>query len=261
MKDVGLIFKMLFSHKKEAVTGYLQRRHYLLTYMIEKYPEPAAAHSYGTILRQCARMEELCCALFSLDAFYNFFDLVQADTFETASDAFATLTICLSKHPKLVSGFLLENFERFIVDQWNKLLMLRSYVTKRQALKCLRDILTARTNFKVMMKYVNHMQCFKVMTALLCGRKAATRLDAYHIFKIFILNPRKSPEIIKFALLKKKKILEALDKITPTPEVDRVIDLVMALEPPAQPEKEVSPAETLSPPQSEGGKTEPKPSE
>lgn len=234
MRDVGLLFKELFRRKRPETIDYLTNRPHLIGFLIENYQDEAATHSYGTILRQCVRVEELCRAVLWHPSFYLFFNYVQDENFEVASDSFATFTLALVKQKKLAVEFMLEHFDTFMVEEWNKLLMTRTYVTKRQSIKIIRDLLTARSNFKVMIRYVNEVECCKVIAELLSGRKNAIRADAYHVMKIFILNPRKSPEIVKFLVERRKKIMKGLEKLTPTTEIDKVMDLLAALKLPSE---------------------------
>jgi calcium binding protein 39 len=57
----------------------------------------------------------------------------------------------LSKHKSSCAKFLETNFDR-VFDEYNLLLQSKNYVTKRQSLKLLGELLLNRSNFKVMMK-------------------------------------------------------------------------------------------------------------
>lgn len=228
MKDVGALFKVIFKEKSSEVTEYFKARPCLISNMIFQFDESNHA-AYGTILRQCVRVESLCQLLMEVPAFWHFFKLVQKKTFVVASDAFATFSLVLYKHQKLVAKFLFANVDQFSIE-WNRLIMSRTYVTKRQALKILRTLLSDRINFKFMMKYITSADNLVAMTELLEATSAAIRTETYHIFKIFVLNPRKTDEIIKTFYKHKDSLLEALENITPNEEVDRVIDIVRAIE-------------------------------
>lgn len=61
-----------------------------------------------------------------------------------------------------------------------------NYVTKRQSLKLLGEILLDRTNFKVMTKYIESEDNLKVMMNLLRDKSKNIQFEAFHVFKVSI---------------------------------------------------------------------------
>ncbi len=58
--------------------------------------------------------------------------------------------------------------------------MSRNYVTKRQSLKLLGELLLNRSNFAVMIKYINSADNLKIMMNLLRGTTKAIQFEAFH---------------------------------------------------------------------------------
>ena len=124
------------------------------------------------MLRECIRYEALTKILLHSDHFYDFFKYVEVSTFDIASDAFATfkvficdilsvLSSCklfisaclffqelLTKHKMLAAEFLEANYDK-IFNHYQKLLHSDNYVTRRQSLKLLGELLLDRHNFSV----------------------------------------------------------------------------------------------------------------
>lgn len=96
--------------------------------------------------------------------------------------------------------------------QYNVLLQSRNYVTKRQSLKLLGELLLNRSNFTIMMKYINSPDNLKIMMNLLRGATKAIQFEAFHVFKIFVANPKKSPGIVEILSRNKRKLIEFLTK-------------------------------------------------
>jgi len=69
------------------------------------------------------------------------------------------------KHKSLVARFLNENYSQFFTH-YGKLLQTRNYVTLRQSLKLLSELLLGRDNFDVLQKYIADEQNLKVITFL-----------------------------------------------------------------------------------------------
>lgn len=59
-----------------------------------------------------------------------------------------------------------------------------NYVTKRQSLKLLGEILLDRTNFKVMTRYIESEDNLKVMMNLLRDKSKNIQFEAFHVFKV-----------------------------------------------------------------------------
>lgn len=140
----------------------------------------------GSILRECLRHEEVCKAVLEASYFYLFFDYVQRSSFDTAADAFATLKLLLTKHKNLASEFLQDNYEKFF-EEYNKLIDSNNYVTKRQSLKLLGEILLDRKNFNVMIRYINDAENLKLMMMLLSGKQKTIQFEAFHVFKVGVI--------------------------------------------------------------------------
>ena len=117
----------------------------------------------------------------------------------------------LTKHKVLCAKFLETHFDDFC-KKYNVLLQSRNYVTKRQSLKLLGELLLNRSNFTIMMKYINSPDNLKIMMNLLRGTTKAIQFEAFHVFKIFVANPKKSPGVIEILSRNKKKLIEFLQK-------------------------------------------------
>ena len=98
------------------------------------------------------------------------------------------------------------SFER-IFGLLNGLLLDSNYATKRQALQLLSELLLDPVNFTVMQKYIASKKHLKQIMLLLREPSAALRMDAFHVFKIFVANPNKSEEVELLLLRNCEKLL------------------------------------------------------
>ena len=87
--------------------------------------------------------------------FWKFFDWINKGSFEVSVDAFTTFREVLTKHKQMVCQYLSVNFDLFF-DKYN-LLMSKdsSYVTIRQSIKLLGEILLDRQYYPVMTEFVD----------------------------------------------------------------------------------------------------------
>jgi len=136
-----------------------------------------------------------------------------------AADAFATLKLLLTKHKNIAAEFLLTNYDQFFTE-YNKLMESKNYVTKRQSLKLLGEILLDRKNFNVMIRYINDAENLKLMMILLRGKSKNIQFEAFHVFKVFVANPEKSEPVLEILIRNKSKLITFLQEFLPEKDED-----------------------------------------
>jgi calcium binding protein 39 len=106
----------------------------------------------------------------------------------------------------MVAEYLDKNYDRFF-NSFTTLIMSTNYVTKRQSLKLLGEILLDRANFNVMTRYIANDANLKMMMNLLRDRSKNIQFEAFHVFKVFVANPKKPPQIEAILRRNKDKLL------------------------------------------------------
>lgn len=164
----------------------------------------------GSMLRECIKHEKIAeHVLYSESNFCKIFEYVDHTNFEIASDAFLTLKDLLSRHKTLCATYMENSFDTFF-QHYTKLLNSKNYVAKRQSLKLLAELLVDRTNFKIMLRYINIEDNLKLLMNLLLDKSKAIQLEAFHVFKVFVANPKKSKEIRDILSMNKDKLVQYL---------------------------------------------------
>jgi len=223
-KDIGHIFTCLFRHRRDEVVQYLLENPIILEHLVTSYENQDVALTCGAITRELLRSEDICnYMLYNVTILDNFLTYVQLPIFDVASDAFATFKTMLTKHKKLVCQYLMENFDTFF-PRFNLLLQSDSYVTKRLSLKLLAELLLSRDNFTVMMKFINISDHLKLVMNLLRGTTKAVQLEAFHVFKIFVANPRKAPQIEEILYRNRSKLIDFLNRFQKDKDDDQFND-------------------------------------
>ena len=80
--------------------------------------------------------------------------------------------------------YLSANFDTFFSRYNNVLVLSDSYVTKRQSIKLLGELLLDRTNYNVMTEYVASGEHLKLCMNLLKDDRRMVQYEAFHIFKV-----------------------------------------------------------------------------
>lgn len=90
----------------------------------------------------------------------------------------------LTRHKSIVTGYLATNFDLFFAKFNEVLVQSSSYVTKRQSIKLLGEILLDRTNYNVMMAYVESGENLKLCMKLLRDDRKMVQYEGFHVFKV-----------------------------------------------------------------------------
>ena len=72
-------------------------------------------------------------------------------------------------------------------SSFTTLILSNNYVTKRQSLKLLGEILLDRANFNVMTRYIANEANLKMMMNLLRDKSKNIQFEAFHVFKVLSL--------------------------------------------------------------------------
>ena len=136
---------------------------------------------------------------------WNFFnEYVDIPSFDVQTQAFNTLKeIFLTKHPKLgvvvrksAVKLITEKEEEFF-KYFNQMLQSPTFVTCRQSLMLLHQILfdPEKKTYRAMMHYIKRKRNLKIAMNLLRDSSDQIQFEAFHLFKVFVLNPKRSPEV------------------------------------------------------------------
>lgn len=215
-KDAAQIFNNLLRRTvgtRSPTVEYLSTREEVLLQLIRGYDAPEVALNCGLILRECIRHEQLAKIILythQSQYFYRFFQYVELSTFDLASDAFATFKELLTRHKALVAEFLEKHYDLFFDKYYTQLLNSQNYVTKRQSLKLLGELLLDRSNFNIMTKYIANAEHLKLMMNLLRDKSRNIQFEAFHVFKVFVANPNKPRPITEILMKNREKLIAFL---------------------------------------------------
>lgn len=213
-KDVALIFNNILRRQigtRSPTVDHICNKPEILFMLVLGYEHQEIALNCGTMLRECARYEALAKILLHSEDFYNFFKYVEVSTFDIASDAFSTFKELLTKHKILCAEFLEANYDK-VFAHYQGLLNSENYVTRRQSLKLLGELLLDRHNFSVMTRYISNPDNLKLMMNMLKEKSRNIQFEAFHVFKVFVANPNKPKPILDILLRNQEKLVDFLTK-------------------------------------------------
>lgn len=189
---------------------YLENHGELLDSLVSCYENKDIALNCGNMLRECARYPSLVKYMLESASFDLFFNFVQMPNFDIASDAFSTFKELLTRHNAIVVAYLTSHYSEFFAS-FDKLLESDNYVTRRQSLKLLSDILLERSNSTIMLMYISDARNLRMMMNLIKDPSKNIQSSAFHVFKVFVANPNKAPQIVNILSKNRDKLLRFLD--------------------------------------------------
>jgi calcium binding protein 39 len=241
---------------RPEVVAYMRGHPEVAQLLFRSYGREEVAMHCGYMLRACTRYPELVAFLLEMRAAFELIDLARHDSFDVASDAFASMRELFLSHEEASASYLEAHFDTFF-EHYNELLSAQDYTTQRQALKLLGDMLLSRHFVLIMVRYVTNVQYMQVIMTLLLDRSRQIQLGAFHIFKIFVANPNKPPLARKILCKNRDKLQRLLEGFACLREDDEgfvgdvraVVQLLAALTPPptgrlAEPTKNASHTES-----------------
>ncbi len=89
----------------------------------------------------------------------------------------------LTRHKPMVAQYLSTSYDRFF-SSYQTLILSPNYVTKRQSLKLLGEILLDRANFNVMTRYIASKENLQVVMNTLRDKSKNIQFEAFHVFKV-----------------------------------------------------------------------------
>ncbi|KAH7040395.1 Mo25-like protein [Microdochium trichocladiopsis] len=242
-KDTQVIFSYVFRFRPPtaspktdpvALSYVVNNKPQVLLELCRGYDSKESATPAGTVLREVLKNEAVAAIILYDDGeepgsslkgvtaidrerpqsgngvFWRFFDWIDKSSFEVAADAFTTFRELLTKHKELVPRYLSINFDLFFEKYNHTLVQSNSYVTKRQSIKLLGELLLDRSNYNVMTAYVDRGEHLKIIMNLLRDDRKMVQYEGFHVFKVFVANPHKSVAVQKILLMNRDKLLNFL---------------------------------------------------
>ena len=190
----------------------------------------------GSMYRSCFKHVELYRQLVSSTArveqyVFPFLDrLVHLPNFDIASDAMESLKLIFTagsgtqntsdettqrELAELAAAFLSRDYEAIWDERFNPKLMSdqANYMIKRVALQILSTVLLTRSNYAVMIRYVNSRKNLILVMHLLRDTSPHITMDAFHVFKVFVANPNKIAEVEKILRDNSQKLCAYLETL------------------------------------------------
>lgn len=219
-KECSNIATYIFHHKPAQSIEFLTRHKTLRQFLQQHYSVESPSLSYpdivlecGALLREAIHHKPVAELMIDQDHLIDkLFDLVQLQQFDISSDAWQTFRLILTENKEVSARYLMSNFEEF-VSKFTKLLQSDNFVTKRQSLKLLSDLLVCRSNYEFMMKFTASIHGLRDIMQLCRTKSLCVQLEAFNVLKLFIANPKKADDVSQILSRNKAPLTAFLRRI------------------------------------------------
>eukprot|EP00013_Stygamoeba_regulata_P025157 CAMPEP_0177647390 /NCGR_PEP_ID=MMETSP0447-20121125/10272_1 /TAXON_ID=0 /ORGANISM="Stygamoeba regulata, Strain BSH-02190019" /LENGTH=418 /DNA_ID=CAMNT_0019149967 /DNA_START=1246 /DNA_END=2502 /DNA_ORIENTATION=+ len=216
-KDAVLVFTYL-AHYQLSEDGNCPLVQYvvsenpaLLTHLFAEFArEGVHVHVYEMIKSLVASQQVTALLLDPAhqELFLQLFTYQTHPDFTVCTDAFDIFKDLLTRHGALACTFMSAQ-QVPLFERYNEtLLRSENFVTRKQALELLGQLLVEQRNVEVRMAYINSRQNLYLIMQLLAEGSPAVQHSTYNIFKLFIANPSKTASIERVLFLNKEKIMK-----------------------------------------------------
>jgi hypothetical protein len=214
--DIVQIYTFVNRNKRSKMifTAYLLSTNpVILSTLLQNFPDPSVGRTSSTLVQEFIRSEPVCARVLKEKVLHlPMFAFCKSTDFDLATEAFSTVITLFTKHPATAVKHMISKYDEFI-ELYNTLLRSKQYITVRQALRGMHDILQSKQHFKFLIRYVNDPAQLHVILRSLFGKTQSTKLEAFAIFRIFVANPKKQQGVIDSMVEHMDRILALLDSL------------------------------------------------
>ncbi|CAE7545658.1 pmo25 [Symbiodinium natans] len=194
------------------VMDYVRFHPTIFAKLMDSYANEEAALYSGVVLRSFFRYGQLVESFLISGKVYDLIGYARHPSMDVAADAIYTLRTVMLEHKEVSGPWLQANYDEFFL-LYTPLLECQDYVVERQALTLLAAMLMDRNYQRVMMNFVNNEQHLKTFMNLLLADSHAIQAEAFHVFKIFVVNPQKPARIQQILVKNKDKLVTLLQSL------------------------------------------------
>mmetsp|Transcript_18506 Transcript_18506/g.50809 ORF Transcript_18506/g.50809 Transcript_18506/m.50809 type:complete len:368 (+) Transcript_18506:90-1193(+) len=240
-KLIGYLGLLEFEHRKDAtravgmisrlstavdggaqVTEYMRNHPDLVELLLEGCGRTDVFMHCAQMLERFARNPLLVTLLLDAQASMKLIDLAQHPNFDIASEAFNSLRTLLMTQKSVSAAYLKRDFVDFFAHL-HSLLQTDVYVTKRQALRLLGEVLLSRSFMSVVVDYVSNDAFLPIHMNLLRDDSKAIQIEAFHILKIFVANPDKPRRVALILHRNRERLKDVFQSLSGVRKTDKAL--------------------------------------
>lgn len=222
--SMHLVSAISKSSPESALLAYLRRQPEYIKMLLEGLGNSNISIHCASMLQACMCSHDLVGEILHQGAAVRIVELAGKDDFEISSEAFASLRELVMAYPEAAAHFLEANFEDFFGVYHGLVEATQSYATRRRALKLLSEVLLSQRFGSVMIRYVSDSEFLQLHMNMMRDSSATIRMEVFHVFKIFAVNPRKPRRVEQILARNKERLIKLLENtVGEKPRADKAL--------------------------------------
>jgi calcium binding protein 39 len=220
---------------RESLPDYLMRNQDVLTQLVANLGNPAVSGVCHILFRACMKSRDLMVRLYDAGIVGSFIQNLSGNNFDKLAAAFATYEALLTSHPDVSSDKINAQWEIFQI-QFKQLLSSPNYLVQLNFLPVLIKFITLPECRSLFLRYLTDVENLQLIMVLLKSNSRRVVAQAYSVFKLFVINPRRTDAISSALKKNKVKLCHflkdlSLDDSEPDLEAEKrqVIDIIEGL--------------------------------
>lgn len=191
------------------VAEFISQNVAIIDTLLAFYEKPELAVPTGEMLRLCAKHEKLAEELLRNDRVEMLFSYFSAPNFDVSADSFATFRFLLLNAPQ-AEDYIRSN-SNFLIGMLHSTLVEENYAGCRQTLKLIGEIIISYQSFQEI--YLEDQKNLMVIMDLMVSNYHNIAMEAFHIFKLFVVNENKPDPILNILKANADKLIPYIDDL------------------------------------------------
>jgi len=214
------------------VAGWVRQHESVIDQLISFFARPDLASCAGEILRIMVAYESLARLLWNSERFDALVRYATDPHMAVWTESFATLRELLLNAPR--ADIFLHEYHQRMIERLHGILDENNYGPCREGLRLLHDIMMSFPEFQPV--YVCSEQNLMVIMRLMSSKYRSIALDAFHVFKMFVLAPERPPMVLAILRRNVQTLIDFMEDIfrdsddeEAQREKDALVDILRAL--------------------------------
>jgi len=195
--------------QEESLPIYLINNPDVLNRLLTFFQHPLVSTVSHVLVRTCIKSEQFTRYLYQSGVVGSFVQYLSGDSFDSLSTSFTTYECMLMSHPHISAEFFNEMWQIFSI-QFKQLMHSPNYLVQLTFLPILYKFIVIEEARLVFYLFLSDLESLQLIMTMLLSTSKKVQTHAYSIFKLFIINPRKTEQIKSTLKANKSKLIKYL---------------------------------------------------
>jgi calcium binding protein 39 len=192
-----------------SLPQYLCRNPDLFNRLISYFDQPNVANLAHILFRTCAPCEQFLNFVYDSGTVGSFIQYLSDSNFDRLATAFGSYDALLNAIPEIAAQNIESHFEVFVI-QFNTMLSSPNVLVQLNFLPILTKFLIRPECRVIFLRYIDDVENLQCVMVLLASTSKRVRFQAYSLFKLFVINPRRTEQIVSALRMNRGRLCKLL---------------------------------------------------